>query len=104
MDAIIIPSKIIITIGEDGKGAGVVLQYKARVDGVIDAGFRTMDVRAGIDDGLLEKIIGGAIERVTAGEGTNLVKRRETETEVKERITKNLEAQSEKAEAVKSEK
>lgn len=90
MDAIVIPSKVIIDIGDDGKCRGVVLQYKVRVDGAVDARFRTIGVQGNIPADLLEKIIGKAVGHAKDGEGTNLQKRRLSEAEVKDKIAKNL--------------
>lgn len=90
MDAIIIPSRIIIGIGDNGKAREVVLQYKVRADGAVDARFRTIGVDKAIDKADLEKIIAQAVARAKDGEGTNLTKIRLSEAEVKEKIQKRL--------------
>lgn len=90
MDAIIIPSRIIIGIGDNGKAKDVVLQYKVRDGGAVDARFRTIGVGKGIDAASLATIIEQAIQRAKDGEGTNLSKIRLSEAEVKQKIQKRL--------------
>jgi len=90
MEAILIPSKIIIAIGDDGKCVSATLQYKTRLDGVIDGTFRTMDVKAGFANALVQELIDKSIDRAKVGEGTSLSKRRETAEQVKTRINENL--------------
>lgn len=90
MDAIIIPSRIIIGISDNGKAREVVLQYKVRADGAVDARFRTIGVDKGIEKDALAKIIEQAVARAKDGEGTNLTKIRLSEAEVKEKVKKRL--------------
>lgn len=90
MDPIIIPSKLIVTIGDNGKAVDAVLQYKVRVDGAVDARFRTMNVKRGLSEVDTDTMVQRCLDRVKLGEGTNLIKVRESEAKIKERVQERL--------------
>ena len=90
MASSIMPSKIIISIGAEGKSDKVILQYKVEDGGSVDKDFRTINVIGGIKADLLDKIILNALQLAKKGEGTETIKIRESINVIQARISERL--------------
>jgi hypothetical protein len=68
----IIPNKLIVTFGSDGKVQSSILQYRIKVDGVMEEKYYTMGVDNGIKTEELSKLINDAKSHTAKGEKINV--------------------------------
>jgi len=64
----VIPSKVIISSTEAGVLQTCILQYKLKIDGVMQNKFYTINVMAGLSAQDLQKIITDSISQATSSE------------------------------------
>lgn len=96
MAAAVIISKIIITVNEFGKASASIVQYKVKDGAAVDSNFRTMDVFSALSQEQLAAIVEASIQRVKDGEGTNLVRIRESAAKVRERVQEHINKKKER--------